>query len=64
MPRIVLPKKKASAPLVSLVLDLDETLVHCSVDPITDADLTFGVTFNGCNYQVRRQARVRTGAGG
>ncbi len=34
------------------VLDLDETLVHCSVDPIPDADLTFGVEFNGANYMV------------
>lgn len=51
-PRIVLPKKSRKAPLVSLVLDLDETLVHCSVDPIPDADLTFGVEFNGANYMV------------
>ncbi len=34
------------------MLDLDETLVHCSVDPIPDADLTFGVEFNGANYMV------------
>jgi TFIIF-interacting CTD phosphatase-like protein len=34
------------------VLDLDETLVHCSVDPIVGADLTFPVEFNGANYTV------------
>jgi len=51
-PRIVLPKKSKKAPEISLVLDLDETLVHCSVDPIPDADVTFPVTFNGCNYMV------------
>jgi CTD small phosphatase-like protein 2 len=41
-----------SAPEVNLVLDLDETLVHCCVDPIPDADLTFPVNFNGQNYTV------------
>jgi CTD small phosphatase-like protein 2 len=52
VPRIVLPKKSLRSPEISLVLDLDETLVHCSVDPIPDADVTFPVTFNGLNYQV------------
>lgn len=52
VPRIVLPKKRVRAPDVSLILDLDETLVHCSVDPITDADVQFSVAFNGCEYQV------------
>jgi len=37
---------------VNLILDLDETLVHCSVDPIPDADVTFPVNFNGANYMV------------
>lgn len=53
VPRILLPRKKAREPLVSLVLDLDETLVHCSVEPIADADVTFPVTFAGTSYQVR-----------
>jgi CTD small phosphatase-like protein 2 len=39
-------------PEVNLVLDLDETLVHCSVEPIPDADVFFPVNFNGANYQV------------
>lgn len=52
MPRPVLPSKPAHMPEVNLVLDLDETLVHCSVDPIADADLTFPVNFNGVDYQV------------
>ena len=34
------------------MLDLDETLVHCSVEPIPDADVFFPVSFNGANYQV------------
>lgn len=48
----MLPRKSRKAPLISLVLDLDETLVHCSVDPIPDADLTFPVEFNGMHYKV------------
>lgn len=47
-----LPKRAADAPRISLVLDLDETLVHCSVDPIPDADLTFPVEFGGQVYTV------------
>lgn len=43
---------RRKAPDVNLVLDLDETLVHCSVDPIPDADVTFPVTFNGMHYMV------------
>mmetsp|Transcript_72153 Transcript_72153/g.145143 ORF Transcript_72153/g.145143 Transcript_72153/m.145143 type:complete len:363 (-) Transcript_72153:409-1497(-) len=37
---------------VTLVLDLDETLVHCSVEGGTGADLVFPVNFNGAVYQV------------
>ena len=36
----------------TLALDLDETLVHCTVEPIAKPDLTFIVTFNGTMYQV------------
>mmetsp|Transcript_165717 Transcript_165717/g.402724 ORF Transcript_165717/g.402724 Transcript_165717/m.402724 type:complete len:457 (+) Transcript_165717:429-1799(+) len=49
---LVLPRKPRTAPRLSLVLDLDETLVHCSVEPIEDADLTFPVEFNGQTYEV------------
>jgi CTD small phosphatase-like protein 2 len=52
VPRILLPRKNPRSHNVSLVLDLDETLVHCSVDPIPDADVTFPVTFAGQSYQV------------
>ena len=51
-PRIALPKKNKRMPDINLILDLDETLVHCSVDPISDADVTFPVVFNSANYQV------------
>jgi CTD small phosphatase-like protein 2 len=50
--RTVLPAKHASSPDISLVLDLDETLVHCSVEPIPDPDVTFPVVFGGQTYQV------------
>ncbi len=42
---------------VTLVLDLDETLVHCSVEPTAAADLVFPVHFNGVEYQVHVSKR-------
>lgn len=36
----------------TLVLDLDETLVHCSVEPTCKSDFTFPVTYNSIDYQV------------
>lgn len=51
--KICLPAKAASdAGLKTLVLDLDETLVHCTVAPIPDPDLIFPVLFNGTVHQV------------
>ena len=47
-----LPGKDEDAPPISLVLDLDETLVHCTVEAVDDADLTFPVEFHGMTYQV------------
>lgn len=49
---ICLPKKCKDAPRVTLILDLDETLVHCSSEPISDADFVFPVLFRGIVYQV------------
>lgn len=56
-PPITLPAKPKSAPPVSLVLDLDETLVHCTVEPTPDADLQFPVVFHGITYQVHVRLR-------
>lgn len=50
--KICLPPKANSDPRISLVLDLDETLVHCTVEPTTDADMIFPVNFHGIDYIV------------
>jgi len=50
----ILPPKSANAPAHTLVLDLDETLVHCTVDSdqCPNPDLTFTVEFNSQEYVV------------
>lgn len=55
--KICLPPKDPSDPPITLVLDLDETLVHCTVEPISDADMIFPVTFNGIQYKVHVRTR-------
>ena len=55
--RSPLPKKSLKAPPITLALDLDETLVHCSVQPIEKAELTFKVTFSGQDYEVYARTR-------
>jgi CTD small phosphatase-like protein 2 len=47
-----LPLKPRHAPKVTLVLDLDETLVHCSLEKIDNPDLIFAVPYEGEEFQV------------
>jgi CTD small phosphatase-like protein 2 len=50
-----LPPAHPEDPPICLVLDLDETLVHCTVEPIRGADMVFPVEFNGMEYTVVSQ---------
>mmetsp|Transcript_21680 Transcript_21680/g.71724 ORF Transcript_21680/g.71724 Transcript_21680/m.71724 type:complete len:412 (-) Transcript_21680:183-1418(-) len=48
----VIPMKLGNAPSVSLVLDLDETLVHASLEFMEQSHLQFDVTFKEQDYHV------------
>lgn len=43
---MLLPKQTRSCPSTSLVLDLDETLVHSTLEPCENADFTIPINFN------------------
>eukprot|EP00250_Pteridium_aquilinum_P022616 c25467_g1_i1 orf=461-1984(-) len=51
-PPVLLPKQTRRCPPITLVLDLDETLVHSTLEQCEDADFTFPVTFNSQEYTV------------
>ena len=51
-PPVLPPKAASKSKPLTLALDLDETLVHCSITPLPNPSMTFPVTFNGVNYHV------------
>ncbi|KAK4402646.1 CTD small phosphatase-like protein 2 [Sesamum angolense] len=54
---VLLPKQTRSCPSTTLVLDLDETLVHSTLEPCDDADFTFSVNFNLKDHTVYVRCR-------
>jgi len=50
--QVALPRRTRQTPPVTLVLDLDETLVHCSTSLIPNYELKFLVKFGGIDYPV------------
>ncbi|KAJ2500911.1 hypothetical protein GGH96_002325 [Coemansia sp. RSA 1972] len=54
-----LPRKTRSSPPITLVLDLDETLVHCALTKVENADMVFPVEYNNVKYSV--YCRLRPG---
>jgi len=56
-PLVLLPPLLPTDPIFTLVLDLDETLVHCSTDSLAHPDLVFPVTFNSVEYTVFARKR-------
>ncbi|KAL5731931.1 hypothetical protein ACHQM5_004607 [Ranunculus cassubicifolius] len=58
----LLPKETRKRKLVNLVLDLDETLVHSTLEHCIDADFTFPVFFNMKEHTVyvRRRPHLQT----
>jgi len=58
-PQKALPQKEVGAPKITLVLDLDETLVHCSMEELKVYDHKFPVQWNNQIYKI--WARKRPG---
>lgn len=52
-----IPRKSPDDHKICLALDLDETLVHCSIEALPNAEMTFDVNFNGVDYKVYVRTR-------
>ncbi|OUM67925.1 hypothetical protein PIROE2DRAFT_39610, partial [Piromyces sp. E2] len=52
-----LPPKPADGHEITLVLDLDETLVHCTTTEMDEYDVMFPVELNGQQFQVSGRYR-------
>jgi TFIIF-interacting CTD phosphatase-like protein len=57
VPACTIPPKRPDDTRLTLVLDLDETLVHCTTESVQDCDFTFAVVFHGTSYQVHVKLR-------
>uniref|UniRef100_A0A7S2ZGX5 FCP1 homology domain-containing protein n=2 Tax=Rhodosorus marinus TaxID=101924 RepID=A0A7S2ZGX5_9RHOD len=51
-PKVCIAPKAPGRPRTTLVLDLDETLVHCSTEALENYDLTFPVKFRDHEYEI------------
>lgn len=54
-----MPERTASTPPITLVLDIDETLVHCATRPLDSPDIVFPVEYNQETWEV--YGRIRPG---
>ncbi|KAF9578913.1 hypothetical protein BGW38_005060 [Lunasporangiospora selenospora] len=54
-----MPERTTSTPLITLVLDIDETLVHCATRPLDSPDIVFPVEYNHETWEV--YGRIRPG---
>jgi CTD small phosphatase-like protein 2 len=61
MPAALLPPKAPGARKVTLVLDLDETLVHCGFTEVPGADIRLQIEYGGAPYTVvgKRRPHLR-----
>ncbi|KAK3248591.1 hypothetical protein CYMTET_41950 [Cymbomonas tetramitiformis] len=55
--KLLLPAKTRRAPRITLVLDLDETLVHSTLEDYSQADFNFPVHFNNQEHMVNVRRR-------
>ncbi|KAG0214239.1 hypothetical protein BGX33_002316 [Mortierella sp. NVP41] len=54
-----MPERTESTPPITLVLDIDETLVHCATRPLDSPDIVFPVEYNHETWEV--YGRIRPG---